>query len=164
MDVHRKNCCSSASIPKFQQWVLRERVQFWREGRRGGATGRGRERERERGGGQMAIAAVETMAFGVPTKELVYGGSCKAAQVSEQVPVCSVPARSATEAVAMKSMSKEGEARWQGQSSCKHLVPLVVLSTEPGSLSLSLSLCVSRYSCLTAFLRYKEWRRMWWLP
>lgn len=75
------------------------------------------------------------------------------AQVSEQVPVCSVPARSATEAVAMKSMSKEGEAPWQGQSSCKHRVPLVVLSTEPGSLSLSL--CVSRYSCLTAFLRYE---------
>jgi len=72
------------------------------------------------------------------------------AQVSEQVPVCSEPARSATEAVAMKSMSKEGEARWQGQSSCKHRVPLVVLSTEPGSLSLSLSLSVSL--CLSLFV------------
>jgi hypothetical protein len=40
---------------------------------------RERERERERGGGEMALAAVETMAFGLPTKELVYGGSCKAA-------------------------------------------------------------------------------------
>ncbi len=64
------------------------------------------------------------------------------AQVSEQLPVCSEPARSATEAVAMKLMSK-GEARWQGQSSCKHRVPLVVLSTEPGSLSLSLSVSLS---------------------
>jgi hypothetical protein len=110
----------------------------------------------------MALAAVETMAFGVPTKELVYGGSCKAAAGSR---------------TSLGASSSLFGTRKIGNGSCGHEINVkrrrspvaraeLMQASRPISsfeyrtrfslsLSLSLSLCVSRYWCLTAFLRYE---------
>jgi hypothetical protein len=108
----------------------------------------------------MALAAVETMAFGVPTKELVYGGSCKAAAGSR---------------TSLGASSSLFGTRKIGNGSCGHEINVkrrrspvaraeLMQASRPissfeyrtrFSLSLSLSLCVSRYWCLTAFLRYE---------